>query len=415
MISADTVSSAEAVRVAAVARPATRATAASCALVALLGFALPIMRHVDFAGGEVNACAADLLLLPALFALRGRWVRSGGLGAWLLVLWLVNLVSWTVSVSLLTPSVFLRESAKVATCYLYALVGFGIGRDIRTEAALVKGLVLAAIPMAAVGIFAFFARVPRLFIVDARVAGTLGDANAFGIYLGMVLSLTASVRVVWLAIPLFIGAGVVSFSRTGLAAIGSSLLLSTLTLGFRKYLLVLLVCAVVFVGVWGAASQTTVGKRIANYHGSLEERQGLWAMAADVAARHPLFGIGKGNWKAASGRRTLPHNTFLSIMVDGGLVGFGAFLVPLVIWLWRGVRQTTARRWAVAVLIGLVGGLAVSLDNFRLFWVSVGVLVAQLMVPSPEGPPPRGAGSLIGGPESGGRSGAFADVRVSNR
>lgn len=415
LMSAETVSSAEAVPVAAVPRPAARARAVSCALVGLLGFALPVMRHVDFAGGEVNACAADLLLLPALFALRGRWVRSGGLGGWLLVLWLINLVSWAASISLLTFSVFLRESAKVATCYLYALVGFGIGRDVRTENALIKGLVFAAIPMAAVGIFAFFARVPRSFIVDARVAGTLGDANAFGIYLGMVLPLTASVRAAWLAIPLFIGAGVVSFSRTGLTAIASSLLLSTLNLSLRKYLLVLLVCALVFLGVWRAASQTTVGKRISNYHGSLEERHGLWAMAADMAARHPLFGIGKGNWGAASGRRTLPHNTFLSIMVDGGLVGFAAFLVPLVVWLWRGVRQSTARRWAIAVMIGLVGGLAVSLDNFRLFWVSVGVLVAQLMVSSPASPGSGSAEPASRRPDILSRSGAYGNRRMTSK
>jgi O-antigen ligase len=376
----------------AAARPAARLRSPVLALVLLLGFALPVMRLLAFSGGRVNACAADVLLIPVLIALRGQWLRSGGLGAWVLALWLVNLVSWGLSISVLSSQTFLRESLKLITCYLYALAGFGIGRDSRTESALVKGLVLSALLMAAVGISAFFTRVPRSFIVDARVAGTLGDPNAFGIFLAMVLPLAASLRVAWLAIPLFIGAGVVSFSRTGLTAIISSLGLSLLNLGLRRYLMVAIACAVVFVGVYGAASQTTVGKRIANYEGSLEGRKELWSLAAETVATHPLLGVGKGNWRFASGRRTLPHNTFLSVMVDGGLIGFAVFIIPLLVWLARGVRRTVTRPWTIAVLIGLVGGLAVSLDNFRLFWVAVGVLVAQLMIGAAE---PRTRPALV--------------------
>jgi O-antigen ligase len=189
---------------------------------------------------------------------------------------------------------------------------------------------------------------------------------------------------------------VVSFSRTGLAALTSSLALSLLHLGLRRYLLVAIACVVVFLGVYGFASQTTVGKRIANYHGSLEGRTSLWAAAAETVAEHPLLGVGKGNWQAASGRQSLPHNTVLTLMVDGGLVGFAVFMVPLAVWVWRGMRRASTRRWAIAVLIGLVGGLAVSLDNFRLFWVAVGVLAAQLTLASVAVPSARASASTAG-------------------
>ncbi len=363
------------------ARPARRAVrlgTPSYALIGLLGFVLPVMHYLAFGGSRVNACAADLLLLPVLFLLRERWMRGSGLAAWLLGLWIINLLAWSFSASLLTVNVFLREFIKVATCYLYALVGFGIGWEGRSERACVRGLVFSAIPMAAIGIFAFFTRVPAFFIIESRIVGTLTDANAFGIYLGMVLPLAASLYLTWLAIPLFIGAGVVSFSRTGLTAIGASLLLSMLHLGLRRYLLVAAVCVLVFIGVWRVASQTTVGKRVADYQGTFEHRQSLWTVAAEVAAEHPVLGVGKGNWEAASGRHTLPHNTFLSIMVDGGLLGFAVFAVPLAMWLWRGMKRGDTRPWAIAVFIGLVGGLAVSLDNFRPFWLAVGVLAARL-------------------------------------
>jgi hypothetical protein len=47
-------------------------------------------------------------------------------------------------------------------------------------------------------------------------------------------------------------------------------------------------------------------------------------------------------------------------------------------WLGAGLRERAARPWAIALLIGLVGGLAISLDNFRLFWLVVGALTAKL-------------------------------------
>jgi len=363
------------------AAPAARLSPITLGLVALFGFLLPGMRQIDFAGGIVNACAADLVILPVLLLVRGRLLRAGGLGYWIFALWMINLLSWTMSASLLTMKVFQRECIKLALCYTYAFAGFGIARELRSHGALVRGMLWSAIPMAAYGILAFFTRRPDWFFDSdgSRVAGTFGDANAFGIYLGMVLPLMGSVRAGWLIIPLFIGAGVVSFSRTGLASLGSALGLNALHLGLRRYLVVALACVVVFTTIYGIAVSTTkVGGRLANYHTSLEERQSLWGRAAGVAARHPVLGVGKGNWEAASGSRTLPHNTFLSVMADGGVVGLAVFTIPVGIWVVRGLRRASARPWAIAVVAGLVGGLAVSLDNFRPFWLAIGALVAQL-------------------------------------
>lgn len=367
-------------RATAPARPQAKARSGllTGALIGLFGLALPVMRYVEFGGGKVNACAADALLLPVLLLSGRRWLRSGALGSWIFALWMVNVIAWNLSLSVLTFDVFLRECMKVAICYLYALAGFGLGSDRSSEQSLTQGLVWSALPMAAVGIFAFFVRQPSFFIVESRVAGTLGDANAFGIYLGMMLPLVGSLNLAWLLIPLLIAAGVVTFSRTGMIAIGASLLLSGLHLKFRRYLLVMVACLFVVVSVWGVASNTRVGKRIANYHGSLEERQSLWSRAAGVAVRHPVFGIGKGNWEAVSRSHTLPHNTFLSVMTDGGVIGFTVFMIPLAMWLWRGMKRPSCRRWAIAVFVGLVGGMAVSLDNFRPFWLVVGLLVAGL-------------------------------------
>ena len=77
-------------------------------------------------------------------------------------------------------------------------------------------------------------------------------------------------------------------------------------------------------------------------------------------------------------RRDVAHNTFLQVIAEVGFVGFLVFVAPLAFWLGAGAKRRATRPWAIALFIGLVGGLAISLDNFRLFWLAVGVLVAKL-------------------------------------
>ncbi len=362
-------------------RPVSRLSTFSLVVIGLFGFLLPLMWIIQFAGGQLNTCAADILVLPAIVLLRGRLLRSGGLGYWILALWLVNVISWTANVSLMTTADLTRECLKLGTCYLYAFLGSAIGRDQRTTRAFIRGIVWAAIAQAALGLFSFFTHYQSILITEGgRVMGTFGDPNAYSIFLAMAMPLLASAGLGWPIIPMFIAAGAVSFSRTGLAAIGASLTLNSLTLGGRKFLIVAVACALIFVSVYTiGVNTTTVGKRVANYEGSLDERQSLWSRATGVIATHPLIGIGKGNWEVASGSHVLPHNMFLSVAADGGLIGLAVFIAPIMFWVLRGLRHPAARPWAIAVLVGMVGGLAISLDNFRPFWLALGVLSAQLM------------------------------------
>jgi O-antigen ligase len=156
--------------------------------------------------------------------------------------------------------------------------------------------------------------------------------------------------------------------------------LSVIHTGLRRYLPIAVACILAFLLLWASIGGRTVGRRLVSYHSSLEGRQELWALAASVAQRHPVIGIGRGNWETVTGRGVLPHNTFLSVFVDTGMIGLALFLAPIAVWLWRGLRQDAARPWAIAAMAGLVGGIAVSLDNFRFFWLALGALVGRLSV-----------------------------------
>ncbi len=360
-------------------RPHRAGTArATLAVVFLLGALLPIQRYIVIAGSNVNACAADLMILPALVLLRREWLHSRGLGWWLGALWVMNLLAWIGSLSILEPISFLREVMKVVTCYLFALAGFAVGSHPRTERALVRGMIFSALPIAVIAIQAFFTRVPAVFIPDGRVSGLFTDPNAFGTYLAMLLTLVMSLRADLLAIPLLLGALVVTFSRTGFVGAGLALVLGATHARMRRYLPILALGAVVVVLVWSNIWNHTVGMRVLQYDASLDERKSLWNRGFEVAAAHPFLGIGRGNWETVSGQNTIPHNTVLSVAVDIGFFGLGVFLLPPLIWVGQGLRRRATRPWAIVLLTNLVCGMSVSFDNFLPFWLCTGVLAAQV-------------------------------------
>ncbi len=62
--------------------------------------------------------------------------------------------------------------------------------------------------------------------------------------------------------------------------------------------------------------------------------------------------------------------------------------VPLFYQLALGLRRPDTRLWAVPLAVALLGGLAVSFDNFRPFWLVAGLLSGRLSLP-PGAPAPR--------------------------
>jgi O-antigen ligase len=355
-----------------------RLGAAGVALLIAFGALLPIMHHGSIAGGKVNFCAADLVVVPVFFALRRQWWQSGAMGRWVLALWVVNLVSWMLSLDMLAPGAFLREFLKVAGCYLYLVVGYGIGRAAKAEPLFVKSLALASALIAVGAACAYVTGQPAAFIMDGRVVGSSTDPNGFAIFLAMQMPIVSSLGFAWLILPLYLAGGAVTLSRTGMVSMVISLFLSALHTGVKRLLLVAALCLLVAAGSWSMFAGNTLSRRVLQYETSLGSRQELWSLALATGTQHPLFGAGRGNWEVATGRKDIAHNTFLQVIADTGFVGLAVFMVPVVFWLGAGLRRRETRPWAIALLIGLVGGLAISLDNFRLFWLVIGALIAKL-------------------------------------
>jgi O-antigen ligase len=204
----------------------------------------------------------------------------------------------------------------------------------------------------------------------------------------------------WARASMWLIAIVLSLSRTvtaiGVLYVATVLALQlwftprSLTMSASRYVLVLS-----FVGVMGILT-TPLQERFLSGDTSIElgdlrinasGRLNMWPVVIDSAREHPLIGKGLGSSQqvinAIVPTAGHPHNDYLRIWHDLGLVGLFLFAVSLLIWLWmlsvgwyRAVGiNSRAARVKLAALLGLAGLLAaMTTDNAVIYPFVMGSL-----------------------------------------
>ena len=184
-------------------------------------------------------------------------------------------------------------------------------------------------------------------------------------------------------------------SQLGLLAIGA-LLMIRLKAGFKIFisLIVLMVLAYFLLPEEQIQRFTEIG----DDKNSLT-RLAYWAYGWDVIKDHPIFGVGYNNWLSYAnyavpdgviyGRIQLPHNIYIQIAAESGLLGLFGFLL-LVIYAF--VINARTRKMALQIehklyyfmtyglsmgLVGyLVAGTFVTVFYYPFFWVQIALIVA---------------------------------------
>ena len=84
--------------------------------------------------------------------------------------------------------------------------------------------------------------------------------------------------------------------------------------------------------------------------GSAGERLIFYKGAIDIASTAPLMGHGVGSWPVKMGFGDIlsyPHNIFLEILAEGGLIGILLFLLAVSIGLWHLFRTVPCRSFPI--------------------------------------------------------------------
>ncbi|MBA3412237.1 MAG: O-antigen ligase family protein [Actinobacteria bacterium] len=269
------------------------------------------------------------------------------------------------------------------------------------------------------------------YVASGRAAGgegLQGDQNYFALYqaaaLPLALALAAMEDRAGRRSLLFAVVGVIvisvaaSLSRGGLVAL-AVVVLATLVLPARlvfgsvtrkvSYALMLATAGTLALLV-GAAPFLERFRSIFDVSNPQADRASgridLWRAAWRGFLENPFFGLGAGNFQAraldllqttpgvdirrnyATAGRVV-HNSYLEVLTELGIIGFALFLAVLGLTAWRMVviyRRAEAfgdlfvERSVIALALAFVaiavGGLFLSLEYGRLFWLVIGLVLA---------------------------------------
>lgn len=191
-------------------------------------------------------------------------------------------------------------------------------------------------------------------------------------------------------LPVALAAIVLSASRGGAVAAAIGLLAVPIGIarldraGKRILVLIAVLTAAAVPFFWEEIESTvgsnlerlsTIGNEISN--GTLNERSEIWAIGMSAFANRPLIGVGGGAFPAAiereSGLHELAHNTYVSIAVELGAVGFTIFIAILVVAvapLVLGLRVRTTPG-LLLVLVLLIGILSLTWEFRKATWLVI--------------------------------------------
>ncbi len=151
---------------------------------------------------------------------------------------------------------------------------------------------------------------------------------------------------------------VLTYSRSGLVATAVAIVLCLWAFGFRerRYYLIgaaFLLCLAGTVVIFGTPHYLARVESIfkgdiqgSQDKGSLEARRKLLMLSIDEAIHHPIFGIGAGNFGAATKTWKVTHNTYTEFACEGGFPALILFLAILYLSFrnLRRVRELPAYR-----------------------------------------------------------------------
>jgi len=356
----------------------------SLLLFVVLVYSVPGRLFFDNSGDVGIAKAAAALALGALgcsWLLYERRLRMGGA----LGLALATFFAWMAASSAWSLAPFITRQSIVEAAKFFAIFFLvtNVVDDVHRAQQLLTVFAASSI-IPAVGALWSYAHGQHL-VEGTRAAwlGTFGDPNdlAYHLATGIAVALAArqlersrSMRLLWAGgIGMMLIAILFTQSRGGLITTGVVLALYMLqSLRHRRGIIpivgvVILAALVAPSATWQRAGTTLAYEDDASALGRID----AWNTGRNIFAEQPLAGVGLGTFVVAwaeyapgdAGPARAPHNTFVQVLAETGLVGLVLFLTALalgLVWALMATRAPETAALGAATAAGLCAFIVAS-------------------------------------------------------
>ncbi|BAY24258.1 hypothetical protein NIES2100_40520 [Calothrix sp. NIES-2100] len=113
--------------------------------------------------------------------------------------------------------------------------------------------------------------------------------------------------------------------------------------------------------------------------GDLNGRVEIWQAGLRSFLRNPILGVGSNAFRASTDIGKLAHNTYLSILVELGVIGFTLFLVIIINVVYHAIHQQKFQRnfWLAILLVLGIGISSLNWSNKKLTWLFPNLVVVN--------------------------------------
>jgi O-antigen ligase len=123
---------------------------------------------------------------------------------------------------------------------------------------------------------------------------------------------------------------------------------------------------------------STIGTELTQ--GDLNKRTDLWREGLATFVEHPLTGVGSGMYRSVNSSGKVAHNSYISVLVELGLIGFvlfGIILAIAVAQAWSHPSGWDKSFWLSLLLVWAIGASTLTWEYRKTTWLFFSLIVAS--------------------------------------
>lgn len=335
----------------------------------------------------------------------------------LILFYLINIISSSWALNIADA---LYASQRVFLAILLIIIGLSIINSEDQESLLVKSIIASA------SVYLFYAIVQIIGLSNwtndslYSVTSFSAHKNLLSSYLFLLLPFTLYGSILFInfwkffsKLLFFLILFVLLFLQTRavyLALVCSFIILGFLFIkknrnNFKKLLIIFCACSITFIILSFVSDSFFNRINIFNYLGSesSQERLAIWRNTILLIKEYPFFGVGAGNWQYMFSKYSIgaihnisnsevsfqrPHNDFLWILSETGIVGFSLVAFVLLYLLSKGKaglsNSTNREQIKIKILFSFLCGLLVisffSFEMERITHITIASIIMALLI-----------------------------------